>query len=228
MNSPAPPLPSSVDAAEGEDTAQRQALQRKVAVLCILLTTSVALIDLLVWYRRGDIWKLSIALCLTVMAVCFALSLLLQRRRHHQAALWFLLVPLPISLTWLMVTGGAATSVPTISASVAMMLLLPDTLRPGLISARFWVILLLAAYLAGIGLRFAIRGLDFATTSADLAILIIAPVILIFIQWILTQRIFRQMRATLAESESLRRDHELRNQQLVASQRALERASAAK
>ena len=44
----------------------------------------------------------------------------------------------------------------------------------------------------------------------------------------LTQRIFREMRATLGESEALRRAHEQRNLELVASQRALERASAAK
>ena len=225
---PAPPSTSSIDASEGEDAVQRHALQRRVTVLCILLATAIGCIDLLVWYRGHDIWKLSIAACLGTMAASCGVSLLLQRQRRHLAALWFLLVPLPISLTWLMVTGGAATSVPTLSTSVAMMLLLPDTLRPGVISARLWLGLLLGAYLSGIALRYAIRGLDFANTTADLAILIITPIILIFTQWILTQRIFRNMRATLAESESLRRDHQLRNQQLVASQRALERASAAK
>lgn len=218
-----PPRPGSAD-----DAAQRQVLQQRVAALCVSTTAVVCAIDLSVWRSSGDIWKLSIALCMAVLTVLFGLSIVLQRRGRHRGSLWSLLAAVPIAITWVMVTGGAATIIPTLIAGLAMMLLLPDTIHPGFISPRRWIGVLLAAYLAGIGLRLVVRGLDFASSPAEPAIVVLIPGTLIFGQWMLIQRIFREMRATLGESESLRRDHEQRNRELVASQQALERASAAK
>ncbi len=62
--------------------------------------------------------------------------------------------------------ASAATIIPTLIAGLAMMLLLPDTIRPGFISPRRWMGVLLAAYLAGIILRLVIRGLDFSRSPA--------------------------------------------------------------
>ena len=203
-------------------------LQRRIAALCVSVAAVVCAIDLWVWRSSGDIWKLSIALCMAVLTIFFGLSIVLQRQGRHRRSLWSMLAAVPVAITWIMVTGGAATVIPTLIAGLAMMLLLPDTIHPGFISPRRWMAVLLAAYLAGIGLRLVVRGLDFASGAAELAIIVLIPGTLIFGQWMLIQRIFRDMRATLGESESLRRDHEQRNHQLMASQRALERASAAK
>ena len=203
-------------------------LQRRVATLCASATAVVCAIDLSVWHSSGDIWKLSIALCMAVLTILFGLSIVLQRQGRHRGSLWSMLAAIPVAITWVMVTGGAATIIPTLIAGLAMMLLLPDTIHPGFVSPRRWMAVLLGAYLAGIGLRLAVRGLDFASSNAELAIVVFIPGTLIFGQWMLIQRIFGEMRAMLRESEALRRDHEQRNRELVVSQRALERASTAK
>ena len=196
-------------------------LQKQVAALCMVMASTVAVIDFSVWRSSGDASKLGVAICMVVLTAMFGASLALRR-------LWPLLAALTLSITWIMIVGGAATSIPTTIAGMAMMLLLPDTLQPGVVSPRLWMALLLTAYFAGVGLRIRFRGVDFASSPAELVILVLVPGILIFVQWMLTQRIFREMRATLGESEALRRAHEQRNLELVASQRALERASAAK
>jgi signal transduction histidine kinase len=213
---------------DGDEADQRQVLQRRVAVVCMTAAAVVAVIDFSVWHSSGDATKLSIALCMAVLAALFGVSLVLQRLGRSRRSLWPLLAALPVSIAWIMVAGGAATIIPTMIAGLAMMLLLPDTLQPGVVSPRRWMTLLLAAYLAGIGLRIYFRGLDFASSPAELAILVLVPGALIFVQWLLIQRIFRDMRAALRESEALRRAHEQRNRELVASQLALERASNAK
>ena len=203
-------------------------LQKQVAALCMVMALAVAVIDFSVWRSSGDTSKLGIAICMVVLMAMFGASLALQRRADPRGSLWPLLAALPLSITWIMIVGGAATIIPTTIAGMAMMLLLPDTLQPGVVSPRLWMALLLTAYFAGVGLRIRFRGVDFASSPAELVILVLVPGILIFVQWMLTQRIFREMRATLGESEALRRAHEQRNLELVASQRALERASAAK
>lgn len=230
---PDPPIPLVTTAppprrSGADDAAQRHVLQQRVATLCVSATAAVCAIDLAVWRSSGDIWKLGIALCMAVLTILFSLSIVLERQGRRRGSLWSLLAAVPIAITWIMVTGGAATIIPTLIAGLAMMLLLPDTIHPGFISPRRWMGVLLAAYLAGIGLRLVIRGLDFASSPAELAIVVLVPGTLILGQWMLIQRIFRDMRATLRDSESLRRDHEQRNEELIASQRALERASAAK
>ena len=215
-------------ATSSEDAAQRQVLQRRVAALSMTATAAVCAIDLAVWWGSGDVWKLSIAVCMAVLTVLFGLSIVLTRRGRGRPSLWFMLSAIPVAITWVMVVGGAATIIPTLIAALAMVLMLPDTIHPGFVSPRRWMSLLLTAYLAGIGLRLLVRGLDFASSPAELAIIVLVPGTLVVTQWLLIQRIFRAMRATLGESEALRREHEQHNRELVASQAALERASAAK
>ncbi len=217
------PRSSSVD-----DVAQKLALQRRVATLCMSATFAVAVIDFRVWYVGRDIWKLSIAVCMAVLASLLAVALVLQWRGRHGTSLGFLLSSTPLAITWIMTSGGAATIIPTLIAALAMMLLIPDTLGTGIISPRRWMAVLVASYLAGIGLRLVFRGLDFAASPAELAIVVFVPGTLIFVQWLLIQRVFGDLRVALAESEALRRDHEQRNRELIASQQALERASTAK
>lgn len=214
--------------ADDADAVQRQRLQRRVGRVCTVMTFMVSAIDFAAWYSTGDVWKLSLAICMALVCLLFGLSLVLQGRGRHTTSLWSLLAVMPLVIGWIMVTGGAATVMPTLIAAMAMMLLLPDTLQPGIVSSRRWVALLLTAYTAGIGLRVWLRGLDFARSPGELAILALVPGTLIFLQWLLTQRMFRTLRAALGESEALRRAHEQRNAELMASQQALEQASGAK
>ncbi len=126
------------------------------------------------------------------------------------------------------ITNPTDIALPILISSMAILLLVPPTLFMGQKMTRGWLATLTAMFYAGLGLRFAFRGNDIAESTEGLVVMLIAPVICLLIQWLLTRRLLGQIEAALADSERLRANLEKQNRELDRSRELAEQANRSK
>lgn len=209
-----------------EDLTKHQ-LRHKLAVVYAILGGGAGSIDLVRWFKTGDGWFLMIAIALYFMSVVSMASIALTKR-DPTLATWLFLGIGPLTCVSVLIAGQAGVTLTVIVAGMAMMIMLPDNITVKPISSRVWLMYLLVCFWSGLAIRVGLRGYDVAGNTTNMFILVAVPTSLLVMQWVLTQRVFGQLRRSLHESEQLRNALEQNNEELLFSRNAAQEASVAK
>ena len=197
-------------------------LQRIVTQIAVGLNLVSMLFQGGLWMQSGDIWQLAVAICSCVSMSAFLLGLWLLEYGNAARSIHVTMAGGILSVAMATVTNPADIALAILISSLSVMLLAPPTLFAGQKMTKAWFGTLVVVFYASLGARIQFRGADFNDTNETLWVALIAPVVCLLIQWLLTRRLLGQLEEALGESEELRADLVIQNRELAVSHRELE------
>ncbi len=195
-------------------------------ILCAAVAQAV--VGALTYVHGVDPWGLSITCAAAVFFTVYSISWwAFSSGRHVLSDVLFLGISL-VCIDFTFVAFSPDTAMTVCAVFTAGMIVIPETLKIARTSSLGWLLMLHTNYVFGVGLRWAIRGQDFAETPNDLGQLIFIPIVYLSLLWLLTNLIIKRLEASLEESETLREDLESRNAMLEVAKLEAETANRAK
>jgi signal transduction histidine kinase len=184
-------------------------------ILCAAVAQALA--GAATYLHGADPWGLRITYAAGVFATVYSISWwAFARGKHVLSDVLFLGISLAC-IDFTFVAFSPDTAITVCAVFTAGMIVVPETLKIARTTSLGWLLMLHANYVFGVGLRWLIRGRDFAETPNDLGQIILIPIVYLSLLWLLTNLIIKRLEVSLEESESLREDLEGRNAMLEAA-----------